>query len=76
MNKQELIEKIANLDREYGEKYYVALEDVLVLAKQLDEPQKVKVSGEEAKFLETFDFNCENSFISCFKSRLGLLFKK
>ena len=60
MNKQELIEKIANLDRVYGEKYYVALEDVLDLVKQLDEPQKVKVSEEEAKFLETFDFNCES----------------
>ena len=60
MNKQEFIEKIANLDRVYGEKYYVALEDVLVLVKQLDEPQKVKVSEEEAKFLETFDFNCES----------------
>lgn len=60
MNKQELIEKIANLDRVYGEKYYVALEDVLDLLKQLDESQKVKVSEEEAKFLETFDFNREN----------------
>ena len=39
MNKQELIEKIANLDRVYGEKYYVALEDVLDLVKQLDEPE-------------------------------------
>ena len=43
MTTQELIEKIANLDRVYGEKYYVALEDVLDLVKQLDEPQKVKV---------------------------------
>lgn len=43
MNKQELIEKIANLDRVYGEKYYVALEDVLDLVKQLDESQKVVV---------------------------------
>ena len=60
MNKQELIEKNENLDRVYGEKNYVALEDVLVLVKQLDEPQKVKVSEEEAKFLETFDFNCES----------------
>ena len=60
MNKQELIEKNANSDRVYGEKNYVALEDVLVLVKQLDEPQKVKVSEEEAKFLETFDFNCES----------------
>lgn len=60
MTTQELIEKIVNLDRVYGEKYYVALEDVLDLVKQLDEPQKVKVSEEEAKFLKTFDFNREN----------------
>ena len=60
MNKKELIERIANLDRVYGEKYYVALEDVLDLVKQLDEPEKVKVSEEEAKFLKTFDFNREN----------------
>lgn len=43
MNTQELIERIANLDRVYGEKYYVALEDVLDLVKQLDEPQKVTI---------------------------------
>ena len=60
MNKQELIEKIANLDRVYGEKYYVAFEDVLVLVKQLDEPQKVKVSEEEAKFLKTFNFRYDS----------------
>lgn len=60
MNKKELIERIANLDRVYGEKYYVALEDVLDLVKQLDEPEKVKVSEEEAKFLKTFDFNYES----------------
>ena len=60
MNKQELIEKIGSLDKLYGEKYYVALEDVLDLVKQLDEPEKVKVSEEEAKFLKTFDFNREN----------------
>lgn len=40
MNKQELIEKIGSLDKLYGEKYYVALDDVLDLAKQLDEPEK------------------------------------
>ncbi|WP_049537289.1 DUF1642 domain-containing protein [Streptococcus pseudopneumoniae] len=39
MNYQELIEKIGNLDRLYGEKFYVALDDVLVLVKQLDEPE-------------------------------------
>ena len=32
----------------------------LELIKLLDEPQKVKVSEEEAKFLETFDFNCKS----------------
>lgn len=40
MNYQELIEKIENLDKLYGEKFYVALDDVLDLVKQLDEPQK------------------------------------
>ena len=73
MNKQELIEKNANSDRVYGEKNYVALEDVLVLVKQLDEPQKVKVSEEEAKFLETFDFNCESDVTKAlyYISRVG-----
>lgn len=44
MKVKELIEKIANLDRVYGEKYYVALEDVLDLVKQLDEPEKSQSS--------------------------------
>ena len=52
MNKKELIEKIANLDRVYGEKYYVALEDVLDLVKQLDEPEKVKVQQFVADWIE------------------------
>lgn len=39
MNKQELIEKIENLNKLYGERYYVAIDDVLDLAKQLDEPE-------------------------------------
>ena len=43
MNYQELIEKIENLDKLYGEKFYVALDDVLDLVNQLDEPQKVVV---------------------------------
>ena len=76
MNKQELIEKIANLDRVYGEKYYVALEDVLVLVKQLDEPQKVKVSEEEAKFLETFNFRHESDVTKAlyYVSRTGFCY--
>lgn len=52
MNKKELIEKIANLDRVYGEKYYVALEDVLDLVKQLDEPQKVIIPQFVADWIE------------------------
>ena len=39
MNKQELIEEIGNLDKLYGEKFYIALDDVLDLVKQLDEPE-------------------------------------
>lgn len=43
MNKQELIEKIKGLNKLYGEKEYVSLNDVLDLVKHLDEPQKVVV---------------------------------
>lgn len=39
MNKQELIEKIGSLDKLYGDKFYIALDDVLDLVKQLDEPE-------------------------------------
>ena len=39
MNGKKLIEKIGNLDKLYGEKFYVALDDVLDLVKQLDEPE-------------------------------------
>ena len=39
MNKQELIEKIGSLSKLYGDKFYIALDDVLDLVKQLDEPE-------------------------------------
>ena len=65
MKKQELIERIEgekfiknNSDFEVG--YNLASNTILGYIRQLDEPQKVKVSEEEAKFLETFDFNCES----------------
>ena len=51
MTTQELIEKIANLDRVYGEKYYVALEDVLDLVKQLDEPEKITIPHHIANWI-------------------------
>ena len=42
MNKQELIEKIENLNKLYGEgRNYVAVDAVLELVEQLDEPKKV-----------------------------------
>ena len=54
MNRQELIEKFG---ASFKTKVY---EDLIEDLKELDEPQKVQVSEEEAKFLETFDFNCES----------------
>ena len=61
MNKQELIEKIEALPDNIGLiRPHIDKKMVLGLVRQLDEPQKVKVSEEEEKFLETFDFNCES----------------
>ena len=57
MNKQELIGKYKYLNHNFFRR--VDTSEVLRDLKQLDEPEKVKVSEEEAKFLETFDFNCE-----------------
>ena len=55
MNIQELIKNYE------GARFaIVSVNTVLEDLKQLDEPQKVVVSEEEAKFLETFDFNCES----------------
>ena len=58
MNKQELIGKYEYLNHNFFRR--VDTSEVLRDLKQLDEPQKVKVSEEEAKFLETFDFNCKS----------------
>lgn len=41
-------------------KNQIDVNKIIAKIEQLDEPQKVKVSEEEAKFLETFDFNCES----------------
>lgn len=60
MNKKELIEKYEDLFEKLHASPVVAIIRVLEDLQQLDEPQKVKVSEEEAKFLETFDFNCES----------------
>lgn len=54
MNGKKLIEKIGNLDRVYGEKFYVALDDVLDLVKQLDEPKPVQVPQFAAEIIEYY----------------------
>lgn len=58
MNVKELIGKYEYLNHNFFR--MVDTSEVLKDLQQLDEPQKVKVSEEEAKFLKTFDFNCEN----------------
>ena len=55
MNKKELIEKYEYLNHDCFRR--VDTSEILRDLKQLDEPQKVKVFEEEAKFLETFDFS-------------------
>lgn len=61
MNKRELIEKIEAMPNNTGFiRPKIDKNLVLGLVRELDEPQKVKVSEEEAKFLKTFDFNREN----------------
>ena len=61
MKVKELIEKIEALPAEnYKYRPYIDKKVVLALVRQLDEPEKVKVSEEEAKFLKTFDFNCKS----------------
>lgn len=52
MNKKELIERIEGLNKPYGgNKKYVSYDDVLILVKQLDEPQKVTIPQFVAKYI-------------------------
>lgn len=53
MNKQELIEKIRDLDKLYGtSRFYVDVYAVLELVELLDEPEKVKVPQFVAEVIE------------------------
>lgn len=54
MNVKELIEKIEVLNKVYGEKFYVSLDDVLDLVKQLDEPKKVTIPPVVSDWIEHF----------------------
>lgn len=61
MTTQELIEKIEAMPNNTGFiRPKIDKDLVLGLVRELDEPQKVKVSEEEEEFLKTFDFNREN----------------
>lgn len=61
MNKHEALKRIEaqkeTLIRLTDWAVYVYIKELI---KSLDEPEKVVVSEEEAKFLKTFDFNCES----------------
>ena len=62
MNTKELIEKIKEMPYNDG----ILVDTIKLnrrwLLRNIEElkPEKIKVSEEEAKFLETFDFNCES----------------
>lgn len=61
MKVQRLIEKYKKLEGVWdAEGAELARRIFLQDLQQLDEPEKIKVSEEEEKFLKTFDFNCEN----------------
>lgn len=77
MNVKELIEKIEALPAEnYKYRPYIDKKVVLALVRQLDEPEKVKVSEEEAKFLETFNFRHESDVTKAlyYVSRTGFCY--
>ena len=77
MNKQELIEKIEALPDNIGlVRPHIDKKMVLGLVRQLDEPQKVKVSEEEAKFLKTFNFRRESDVTKAlyYVSRTGFCY--
>ena len=60
MNNQELIEKIGNLDKVYGEKFYVALDDVLDLVKHLDEPETITIPQFVADWINEVRKTCKD----------------
>ena len=74
MNKQELIGKYEYLNHNFFRR--VDTSEVLKDLKQLDEPEKVKVSEEEAKFLKTFNFRRESDVTKAlyYVSRTGFCY--
>jgi hypothetical protein len=61
MNKKELIDYCKAIKENKSQIINcIDVNGIIKKIEQLDEPEKVKVSEEEAKFLETFNFNCES----------------
>lgn len=74
MNKHEAIKKVEQMgEYERFVNESIPKLSVLNILNQLDEPEKVKVSEEEAKFLKTFDFSYDFDVTTAlyFVSRTG-----
>ena len=77
MNKQELIKKYKKLEGVWDAPGAETARQIFLQdLKQLDEPQKVKVSEEEAKFLKTFNFRYESDVTKAlyYVSRTGFCY--
>ena len=78
MNTRELIEKINKIaiDTPFQNSKIVDHLEVIKLIEQLDEPEKVVVSEEEAKFLKTFNFRRESDVTKAlyYVSRTGFCY--
>lgn len=74
MNVKQLIEKYKKLEGVWDAPGAETARQIFLQdLEQLDEPQKVKVSEEEAEFLETFDFDRDSDITKAlyYASRAG-----
>nr|DAS22873.1 MAG TPA: Protein of unknown function (DUF1642) [Bacteriophage sp.] len=77
MNKQELIKKYKRLEGVWDAPGAETARQIFLQdLEQLDEPKKVVVSEEEAKFLKTFNFRCESDVTKAlyYVSRTGFCY--
>ena len=77
MNKQELIKKYKRLEGVWDAPGAETARQIFLQdLEQLDEPEKVKVSEEEAKFLKTFNFRYESDVTKAlyYVSRTGFCY--
>ena len=77
MNKQELIKKYKRLEGVWNAPGAETARQIFLQdLEQLDEPKKVKVSEEEAKFLKTFNFRYESDVTKAlyYVSRTGFCY--